>query len=51
MPLLAGKTARPIAEELSVGTATVKSHIYSIYKKAGVHSQKDLMTLFREMEV
>ena len=51
VPLLAGKTARPIAEELSVGTATVKSHIYSIYKKAGVHSQKDLMTLFREMEV
>ena len=50
VPLLAGKTARPIAEELSVGTATVKSHIYSIYKKAGVHSQKDLMTLFREME-
>lgn len=51
VPLLAGKTARPIAEELSVGTATVKSHIYSIYKKTGVHSQKDLMTLFREMEV
>ena len=51
VPLLAGKTARPIAEELSVGTATVKSHIYSIYKKAGVHSQKDLMSLFREMEV
>lgn len=51
VPLLAGKTARPIAEELSVGTATVKSHIYNIYKKAGVHSQKDLMTLFREMEV
>ncbi len=50
VPLLAGKTARPIAEELSVGTATVKSHIYSIYKKAGVHSQKDLMSLFREME-
>lgn len=51
VPLLAGKTARPIAEELSVGTATVKSHIYNIYKKVGVHSQKDLMTLFREMEV
>ena len=51
VPLLAGKTARPFAEELSVGTATVKSHIYSIYKKAGVHSQKDLMSLFREMEV
>ncbi len=40
-----GLTAEPIAERLCVSVPTAKSHIYRIYKKLGVHSQKDLIAL------
>ena len=47
--LLNGNTAQPIAADLGVSLPTVKSHIYSIYKKAGVHSQKELIALVESL--
>ena len=46
--LLSGLTARAIAERMFVSVPTVKSHIYRIYKKMGVHSQEELLTLMEE---
>lgn len=43
-----GLTAGPIAKRLYLSVATVKSHIYSIYKKLGVHSQTELIVRVRE---
>lgn len=49
--LLDGKTAQPISISCGVSLPTVKSHIYSIYKKAGVHSQKELIALVETLRV
>lgn len=46
--LLSGLTARAIVERMFVSVPTVKSHIYRIYKKMGVHSQEELLTLMEE---
>lgn len=43
--LAAGQTAVPIAEKLFLSVSTVKSHIYSIYKKMGIHSQNELIEM------
>ena len=40
-----GLTAEPVAERLCVSVPTAKSHIYRIYKKLGIHSQKELIVL------
>ena len=34
-----------MAERLCVSVPTAKSHIYRIYKKLGIHSQKELIVL------
>ena len=41
--LAEGDTAMAIADKLYISTATAKSHIYSIYKKLGIHSQNQLL--------
>ena len=46
--LLNGLTARAIAERMYVSVPTVKSHIYRIYKKMGIHSQEELLTLVED---
>lgn len=46
--LATGHTATPIAEKLFLSVSTVKSHIYSIYKKMGIHSQNELIELFNQ---
>lgn len=40
-----GRNAHYIQGKLGVSEHTVKSHIYSIYKKADLHSQQDLMAI------
>ena len=40
-----GRNAHYIQEKLGISEHTVKSHIYSIYSKAEVHSQQELMEL------
>ena len=37
-----GKTRKEIADELGVSTNTVKTHVRSVYRKLGVHSNKEL---------
>lgn len=44
--LLTGKTYRMIAGELNMSENTVKTHVKSIYSKAGVQSRMELMNLF-----
>ena len=34
--------AREIADKLSIGEGTVKSHLHSIYEKLGVHGRVEL---------
>lgn len=46
--LAAGNTAAPIAERLFLSVSTVKSHIYSIYKKMGIHSQNELIRIVEQ---
>lgn len=44
-----GRNAQYIQTKLGVSDHTVKSHIYSIYKKAEVHSQHDLMDMLDQL--
>lgn len=46
--LIQGQTSRSIAERMCVSITTVKSHIYRIYKKTGVHSQEELLIAVEE---
>lgn len=43
--LARGRNAAYIQEKLVVSPHTVKSHVYNIYKKLGVHSQQQLIDL------
>ena len=43
MILVRGRNCAYIANELHIAESTVKSHIKSIYRKAGVHSQQELL--------
>lgn len=40
-----------IRSKLYVSQSTVKSHVYSIYRKIGVHSRKELMALIEKVEL
>ncbi len=46
--LVEGKTYREIEAELFISIKTVKTHVYNIYRKAGVKSRWQLMTLLRD---
>ena len=39
---------RQIGEELFVSISTVKSHLYSVYKKSGIRSRYQLIALLSE---
>lgn len=43
--LVRGRNADYIARQLSVSSATAKTHIYHIYRKLGINSQQQLMTM------
>ena len=43
--LARGRNVQFIREELVLSTPTVKSHIYNIYQKMGVHSHQELIDL------
>ena len=45
--LAAGLRNKEVADKLSVSTATVKSHIYSIYQKLHVNSRIEAINKFR----
>ena len=44
--LLSGKTASYISEKLYIAPGTVKTHIYNIYRKMGIHSKMEMFDLF-----
>lgn len=46
--LAKGRNVRYIKDELVVSTPTVKSHIYNIYQKMGIHSHQELLDLVEE---
>ena len=43
--LARGRNRKFISEELVVSEETIKSHVYSIYRKLGIHSQQELLDL------
>lgn len=42
--LAKGRSVRFISEEFVVSTSTVKSHVYMLYRKLGIHSQQELIS-------
>lgn len=46
--LAAGERVRPIARELHVSESTVRNHLTGIFRKVGVSSQGELLTLLRK---
>jgi DNA-binding CsgD family transcriptional regulator len=46
--LMKGYSNMRIGEELFISLPTVKSHVYSIFRKTGVHNRAELLFLFRE---
>lgn len=48
--VLKGKKNQEIADELFISVGTVKSHIYSIYKKLAVDRRSQLMHIFMEYQ-
>ena len=46
--LAKGRDVRFISEEFVVSTSTVKSHVYMLYRKLGIHSQQELISLVDE---
>lgn len=46
--IIAGKTNKGIGEQLFISEKTVKNHIYNIYKKLGIKSRFELMSLFNK---
>lgn len=47
----AGHTYQQIAQELSLGLETIRTHARTIYKKMGVAGKKDLRILMRREEI
>lgn len=48
--LVKGRSAQVVAEKLFISPETVRAHTKSIYKKAEVHSQQDLIDSFENFE-
>lgn len=46
--LARGRTRSYIGNELTIGEETVTSHVKSIYRKMGLHSQQDAIDLLDE---
>jgi DNA-binding CsgD family transcriptional regulator len=44
-----GRGIKPIADELSLSTATVKTHLQRVFLKTGTHRQAELVRLLLEM--
>ena len=49
--LAKGRNAAYIQGKLTISPHTVKSHIYSIYRKLDIHSQQKLMDFVEEFPV
>ena len=49
--LLRGERVPRIAEELFLSQSTVRNHLADMFKKMGVHSQEELLDLFRSNKV
>lgn len=49
--LLRGERVPRIAEELFLSQSTVRNHLADMFKKMGVHSQEELLDLFRTTKV
>ena len=49
--LAKGRNAAYIQSKLTISPHTVKSHIYSIYRKLDIHSQQKLMDFVEEFPV
>lgn len=49
--LLHGERVPRIAEELFLSQSTVRNHLADMFKKMGVHSQEELLDLFRTKQV
>ena len=47
--LIAGKTAKEISDLLMISINTTKTHIQSVYRKFGIHSQRMLITKAKEL--
>lgn len=45
-----GRNAKAIAEKLFITESTTKTHMSNIYRKAGVHSQQELLKLLDEQD-
>ena len=43
--LARGRNRKFISEDLVVSEETIKSHVYSIYRKLGIHSQQELLDM------
>ena len=43
-----GKNRQTVSEELCISKETAKSHMQSIYRKVGVHSQQELISYLEE---
>ncbi len=48
--LARGRNADYIAQQLNVSSATAKTHIYHIYRKLGINSQQQLMTIVEDVD-
>lgn len=44
--LVRGRTLKVVADKLSISKGTAGTHIASVYRKVGVHSQQELIDLF-----
>ena len=44
-----GRNAKAIAEKLFISESTTKTHLSNLYRKAGVHSQQELLALLDEI--
>lgn len=44
--LLAGRTTVYAAEKLFIAESTIRAHVYSIYRKTGIHSRMELLDSF-----